>query len=80
LAAGVLGLVSVGETSPKALSYLRTALEALAREIGTSREMKQLDHAYGHFKEILMVVRDKCVGSTAKLGKLRKIHKNNENL
>ncbi|TMW60354.1 hypothetical protein Poli38472_000396 [Pythium oligandrum] len=62
LTAGVFGVVSMGESALQSLQYLRTALEVVAREVGTNPLGSSLldsdDSVHnGNFAELLTIVR-----------------------
>lgn len=80
LTAGVFGVLCVGETNAQAIKYLRTALEVIAREVGTQPVVDDFDsHANagdtGNFAEILRGVRLLAGGKSAKLEKIRRLRR-----
>lgn len=78
LTAGVFGVLCVGETNAQAIKYLRTALEVIAREVGTQPVVDDFDSHVnagdtGNFAEILRGVRLLAGGKSAKLEKIRRL-------
>lgn len=80
LTAGVFGVLCMGESNTQAIKYLRTALEVIAREVGTQPVVDDFDsHANaadsGNFAEILRGVRLLAGGKSAKLEKIRRLRR-----
>jgi hypothetical protein len=74
LAAGVFGILSVSETRTGSFAFLRTALEAIAREVGTGSCVVGGDpsddgDSSGNFSVVLAAIRVLAGGDATKLDK-----------
>ncbi|KAG6976451.1 hypothetical protein JG688_00001375 [Phytophthora aleatoria] len=77
LTAGVFGILSIGETTEGALAFLRTALEVIGREAGSTIDMasspsRPVSARSGNFAQVLSAVRASTGGGKSnRLGKMR---------
>ncbi|EEY67616.1 uncharacterized protein PITG_18457 [Phytophthora infestans T30-4] len=77
LTAGVFGILSIGETTEGALAFLRTALEVIGREAGStisvaSSPSRSVASRSGNFAQILSAIRVSTGGGKSdRLGKMR---------
>ncbi|KAG6972422.1 hypothetical protein JG687_00001463 [Phytophthora cactorum] len=78
LTAGVFGILSIGETTEGALAFLRTALEVIGREAGSTIDMasspsRPVSARSGNFAQVLSAVRASTGGGKSdRLGKMRR--------
>ncbi|ETN01700.1 hypothetical protein PPTG_17128 [Phytophthora nicotianae INRA-310] len=78
LTAGVFGVLSIGETMEGALAFLRTALEVIGREAGSTINMvsspsRPVSGRSGNFAQVLSAVRASTGGGKSdRLGKMQR--------
>lgn len=80
LTAGVFGVLCCGDSAGRALGFLRTALEVLAREVGVPPSLSRAtdsddSDSGGNFADVLATVRSLTGGRSAKLEKIRRLRR-----